>query len=103
MLVKNFGFTEKPKFNDLVMKDYLKMNQTSSDIGDIIFVKNCKGELEIRTELLKYIKEYTKSDENRLLTALENFGYALKENHNFTPDQKYKILAYIGNTLDPFI
>jgi len=49
MLVKNFRFTEEPKFNDLVMKDYLKMNQTSSDIGDIIFVKNCKGELEIRT------------------------------------------------------
>ncbi|QRA41698.1 hypothetical protein [Chryseobacterium cucumeris] len=102
MLVKNFGFTKELQFNDLVMKDYLKAYQTSSDIGDIIFVKNCKGELEIRTELLKYIKDHTKADENRLLNALENFGYVLKDNINFTLDEKYKILAYIGNTVDPF-
>lgn len=102
LLVKNFGFTKELKFNDLTMNEYLNNYQTSSDIGDIIFVKNCKGELEIRTELLKYIKEHTKSDENRLLNALENFGYALKDNTNFTADEKYKILAYIGNTVDPF-
>ncbi len=102
MLVKNFGFTKESQFNDLVMKDYLKTYQTSSDIGNIIFVKNCKGELEIRIELLNYIKEHTKSDENRLLNALENFGYALKDNSSFTSDEKYKILAYIGNTVDPF-
>ncbi|MGH1518302.1 hypothetical protein [Chryseobacterium sp. JK1] len=101
-LVKQFGYTKEPKFNDLTMNDYLTNYQTSSDIGDIIFTKNCKGELEIRTELLKYIKDHTKSDENRLLTALENFGYALKDNHSFTSDEKYKILAYIGNTVDPF-
>ncbi|PJJ67635.1 hypothetical protein [Chryseobacterium geocarposphaerae] len=101
-LVKQFGYTEEPKFNDLIMNDYLNNYQTSSDIGDVIFTKNCNGKLEIRTELLKYIKEHTKSDENRLLTALENFGYALKDNNSFTPDEKYKILAYIGNTVDPF-
>lgn len=101
LLVKNFGYTQEPKFNALTMSDYLNNGQ-SSDIGDIIFVKNCKGDLEIRTELLKYIKEHTKSDENRLLNALENFGYALKDNTNFTSDEKYKILAYIGNTVDPF-
>lgn len=102
LLVKTFGYTKEPKFNDLAMNDYLNNGQSSSDIGDIIFVKNCKGELEIKTELLKYIKEHTKSDENRLLNALENFGYALKDNTNFTSDEKYKILAYIGNTVDPF-
>jgi len=102
LLVKNFGYTKEPKFNALTMSDYLNNGQSSSDIGDIIFVKNCKGDLEIRTELLKYIKEHTKSDENRLLNALENFGYALKDNTNFTSDEKYKILAYIGNTVDPF-
>ena len=101
-LVKQFGYTKEPKFNDLTMNDYLNNYQTSSDIGDVIFTKNCNGKLEIRTELLKYIKEHTKSDENRLLTALENFGYALKDNNSFTPDEKYKILAYIGNTVDPF-
>jgi len=101
-LVKQFGYTKEPKFNDLTMNDYLNNYQTSSDIGDAIFTKNCNGKLEIRTELLKYIKEHTKSDENRLLTALENFGYALKDNNSFTPDEKYKILAYIGNTVDPF-
>ena len=101
-LVKQFGYTKEPKFNDLTMNDYLNNYQTSSDIGDAIFTKNCNGKLEIRTELLKYIKEHTKSDENRLLTALENFGYALKDNNSFMPDEKYKILAYIGNTVDPF-
>ncbi|MFZ4929800.1 hypothetical protein [Chryseobacterium sp. Mn2064] len=101
-IVKIFGYTKESKFNDLTMNDYLADYQTSSDIGDIIFTKNCKGELEIRTELLKYIKDHTKSDENRLLTALENFGYALKDNSSFTSDEKYKILAYIGNTVDPF-
>ncbi|PWW25662.1 MULTISPECIES: hypothetical protein [unclassified Chryseobacterium] len=101
-LVKQFGFTKEPKFNDLVMSEYLNNYETSSAIGDIIFVKNCKGELEIRVELLNYIKEHTKSDENRLLNALENFGYALKDNNSFTTDEKYKILAYIGNTVDPF-
>lgn len=101
-LVKQFGYTREPKFTDLAMNDYLEKYQTASDIGDIIFVKNCKGELEIRTELLKYIKDHTKSNENRLLTALENFGYALKDNSTFTKDEKYKILAYIGNTVDPF-
>ncbi|UMQ43629.1 hypothetical protein MKS83_07975 [Chryseobacterium sp. Y16C] len=101
-LVKQFGYTKESKFNDLTMNDYLNNYQTSSDIGDVIFTKNCNGKLEIRTELLKYIKEHTKSDENRLLTALENFGYALKDNNSFTPDEKYKILAYIGNTVDPF-
>ncbi|WP_426278889.1 hypothetical protein ACN9MN_06580 [Chryseobacterium sp. S-02] len=101
-LVKQFGYTKEPKFNDLTMNDYLNNYQTSSDIGDVIFTKNCNGKLEIRTELLKYIKEHTKSDENRLLTALENFGYALKDNNSFMPDEKYKILAYIGYTVDPF-
>ncbi len=101
-LVKQFGYTKEPKFNDLTMNDYLNNYQTSSDIGDVIFVKNCNGILEIRTDLLKYIKEHTKSDENRLLTGLENFGYALKDNNNFTADEKYKILAYIGDTVDPF-
>ncbi|WP_145953285.1 hypothetical protein [Chryseobacterium indologenes] len=102
LMVKTFGYTKEPKFNDLTMNDYLSNFQNSSDIGDIIFVKNCKGELEIRVDLLKYIKEHTKSDENRLLNALENFGYALKDNTKFTSEEKYKILAYIGNTVDPF-
>ncbi|WP_454047059.1 hypothetical protein [Chryseobacterium sp. Marseille-Q8038] len=102
LMVKTFGYTKEPKFNDLTMNDYLNNFQNSSDIGDIIFVKNCKGELEIRVDLLKYIKEHTKSDENRLLNALENFGYALKDNTKFTSEEKYKILAYIGNTVDPF-
>ncbi|MCA6067589.1 hypothetical protein JI747_010400 [Chryseobacterium sp. RG1] len=102
MLVTKFGYTKEPKFNDLVMNDYLNNYQTSAAIGDVIFTRNCNGKLEIRTDLLKYIKEHTKSDENRLLTALENFGYALKDNKSFTADEKYKILAYIGNTVDPF-
>ncbi|MGE8511309.1 MAG: hypothetical protein ACN6N7_01320 [Chryseobacterium culicis] len=102
LMVKTFGYTKEPKFNDLTMNDYLSNFQNSSDIGDIIFVENCKGELEIRVDLLKYIKEHTKSDENRLLNALENFGYALKDNTKFASEEKYKILAYIGNTVDPF-
>lgn len=102
ILVKEFGYTKEPKFTHLAMTDYLEKYQTSTDIGDIIFVKNCQGELQIRTELLQYIKDHTKSDENRLLTALENFGYALKDNTTFDKDEKYKIMAYIGNTVDPF-
>jgi len=102
LLVKQYGYTKEPKFNDLAMNDYLEKYQTSPDIGDIIFVKNCNGALEIRTELLTYIKNHTKADENRLLTGLENFGYALENNNTFTKDEKYKILAYIGNTVDPF-
>ncbi|MCJ8153614.1 hypothetical protein MKJ01_07535 [Chryseobacterium sp. SSA4.19] len=102
LLVKQYGYTKEPKFTTLAMNDYLEKYQTSTDIGDIIFVKDCQGELQIRTELLQYIKDHTKSDENRLLTALENFGYALKDNTNFNKDEKYKILAYIGNIVDPF-
>lgn len=43
-----------------------------------------------------------KPDETTLLTALEKYGYALKDNNNFTTYEKYQILAHIGSIADPF-
>ncbi|HEY9257724.1 hypothetical protein, partial [Chitinophaga sp.] len=112
-LVKSFGYTKEPKINDLVMNDYLNMEDNQiATVGEIIFVKNAKGVLEIKEELLKWISDHTQVNDNRMAEALSTYVDALYENvnnekytHNpftyFSLNEKRKISAYAAITYDP--
>lgn len=112
-LVKSFGYTKEPKINDLAMNDYLDMEQQRmSTIGEIIFVKNATGVLEIKEELLKWISDHTQVNDNRIAQALSEYVDALYHNNNeemythnpftyFSLTEKRKITAFAANTYDP--
>lgn len=112
-LVKSFGYTKEPKINDLAMSDYLDLDDNHiATVGEIIFVKNVKGELEIKEELLKWISDHTQVNDNRMLKALDWYATALYDNSDnsifsnnpfqcFSLNEKRKIAAYIANTYDP--
>jgi hypothetical protein len=112
-LVKSFGYTKEPKINDLAMNDYLDMDeQRMSTVGEIIFVKNATGALEIKEELLKWISDHTQVNDNRIAQALSEYVDALYHNNNeemythnpftyFSLTEKRKITAFAANTYDP--
>jgi predicted chitinase len=121
-LVKSFGYTKEPKINDLVMNEYLELDDHHlPSVGEIIFVKNAEGILEIKEELLKWISDHTSVNDNRMAAALSNYVDALKENKQadrpynnnndsvyvlnpftlFSLAEKRKIVAYAANTYDP--
>ena len=112
-LVKSFGYTKEPKINDLVMNDYLDMDERHiSTVGEIIFVKNAKGVLEIKEELLKWISDHTQVNDNKIAQALSEYVDALYYNNNdevdthnpftyFSLSEKRKIAAYAAITYDP--
>ena len=95
------------------MNDYLDMDEDQmTTVGEIIFVKNAKGALEIKEELLKWIAEHTSVNDNRVLTALNNYGsmlfhyqkvdfFANNPFNYFSLDEKRKIVAYIGSVYEP--
>ena len=95
------------------MNDYMNMdNNHIVTVGEIIFVKNGEGILEIKEELLKWIADHTHANDNRMLDGLENYAYALFSNSNkdifthdpyhvFSVNEKRKIVAYIANTYIP--
>ena len=103
-LVVVFGYDKEPKINELVMRDYEERNhlQHREEIGDILFVKNCEGKLEIRQGLLEYIARRTQSEEKRLADALYSFIVTyLEDKPQFTPAEKRKIVAYAAQTYEP--
>jgi hypothetical protein len=112
-LVTSFGYTKEPAINDLAMNDYMNMDENHIiAIGEIIFVKNSEGTLEIKEELLKWIADHTRVNDNRALEALDCYAYALFNNSNsdvftrdpyrlFSANEKRKIVAYIANTYLP--
>ncbi|PSL49718.1 hypothetical protein CLV51_1011053 [Chitinophaga niastensis] len=112
-LVKSFGYTKDSKLNDLAMNDYLRMDDNHiPTVGEIIFVKPCKGKLEIKEELLSWIAEHTTANDNRILEGLDWYASSLYDNSSgvafvnnpfqiFSLDEKRKIVAYIANTYLP--
>ncbi|WP_306353373.1 hypothetical protein [Flavobacterium sp. '19STA2R22 D10 B1'] len=105
-LVITFGYTKDAKFNELVMSDYLKDSDNSKmnngDVGDIIVVKNCKDELEIRAELLQYIEETASKENSKLIRGL---GFYLTKQAQgtkakLTKDEVRKVYAYFSNYYD---
>jgi hypothetical protein len=114
-LVKSFGYTKEPKINDLAMNDYLNMDtHQMSTVGEIIFVKNANGVLEIKEELLKWISDHTRVNDNRIAEALSKYVDALYDDDNindyiythrpfthFSLHEKRKIVAFAANTYDP--
>jgi len=112
-LVKSFGYTREPKINSLVMNDYLNLDDNHMPtVGEIIFVKNGAGVLEIKQELLQWITNHTTVNDNALALALGQYAYALYSNGDnemytnnpfkiFSLEEKRKIAAYIANTYEP--
>lgn len=112
-LVRSFGYTKEEKINTLVMNDYLNLDDDHMPtVGEIIFVKNAAGALEIKQELLQWITDHTSADDIALLQALSYYAYALYDNSNnaiytsnpfkiFSLDEKRKIAAYIANIYEP--
>jgi hypothetical protein len=112
-LVKSFGYTKEEKINTLAMNDYLDLDNNHMPIvGEIIFVKNAAGILEIKQELLQWISDHTRVNDNALLQALAQYAYSLYDNSSnsiftnnpfetFSLDEKRKIAAYIANTYEP--
>lgn len=105
-LVKVFGFTKEPKFNQLALSEYLddpkniKMNNGA--IGDLIVVKNCAGELEIRSELLNEITATATKNNSKIVKGLE--FYLIKQSQGqkmtWTKDEKRKVYAHFSNYRD---
>ena len=112
-LVTSFGYTKEPKINDLVMNDYFDMDdERKPAIGNIIFVKNALGVLEIKEELLKWIFRHTAAYNHQLLDALDKYANMLYDNRPndifthqpyeaFTLNEKRKIVAYIAIIYEP--
>jgi hypothetical protein len=103
MLVKNFGYDQEPKFNEMLINDYISANDPSK-IGELIFSKNCKKELEIHEGILKSIVSIYKTNSNpKELYGLLEFCRKLLKNEEFndySEKEKVKMIAYIANTYD---
>lgn len=112
-LVKSFGYTKEEKINTLAMNDYLDLdNNHMPTVGEIIFVKNTEGVLEIKQELLQWVSDHTHANDNTLLLALAQYAYSLYNNSSnniftnnpfeiFSLEEKRKIAAYIANIYEP--
>ncbi|MGM5629501.1 hypothetical protein O2K51_01265 [Apibacter raozihei] len=103
-LVTTFGYTKDQKLLKWVMeKNYSKAGDF---VKNNVFVKDCKGNLEIREDILKYIEETTTEQKTDYIEALYRYTYFLfnpyndKETSIFNEKEKYKIFAYAANTYD---
>lgn len=103
VLVTSFGYTKDQKLNDLVMNEYLRMEEEELEkVAGIIFRKDCNNQLVVREGLLKWITGHTDSKEHRLISALYNYALKLYEaKSEFTLNEKRKIAAYVDNTFIP--
>lgn len=86
-LVREFGYDKNEKLNqallDKVYADYNDQSDADKSIFVNLFVKkNCKNELQIRTELVKYITKNTTLEDNELLDMLESYVMDLIEESN---------------------
>lgn len=98
-LVTTFGYTEDKELLDWVMQR--NRSKAVEFINNNVFVRNCKGELEIREDILKYIEQKTTDEENTHDYAKALYHYEVYENPNkWTEKEAYKILAYKSNTYD---
>lgn len=98
-LVITFGYTKDKDLLDWVMQR--NRSKAVEFINNYVFVRNCKGELEIREDILKYIEQKTTDEENTHDYAKALYHYEVYENPNkWTEKEAYKILAYKSNTYD---
>ncbi len=98
-LVTTFGYTKDKDLLDWVMQR--NRSKAVEFINNYVFVRNCKGELEIREDILKYIEQKTTDEENTHDYAKALYHYEVYENPNkWTEKEAYKILAYKSNTYD---
>lgn len=112
-LVLHFGYTADQKLNDVAMNDISRWdNDEIARVCEYIFVKDCKGELQIREGLLQWISAHSDANENRMALAIYDYATSLYTNdasrklHNnpntyYNKEQKRKIAAYIINTWMP--
>ncbi len=103
LLVKNFGYDDEPKFNEMLINEYIQ-SKDKYKIGEIIFAKNCNKELEIRNGILLSLTEiYQKSSDPKDLFGLMEFCSKLLETdeyNNYSEKEKIKMIAYLANTYD---
>ncbi|WP_313377299.1 hypothetical protein [Chishuiella sp.] len=99
-LVTTFGYTKDKDLLSWVMKK--NENRAQDFINENLFVKNCKGELEIREGILKYIEETTNKDNYVYFNTLYSY-YTDYDNeiwNQFSKKEQDKMLAYLANTFD---
>lgn len=113
-----FGYDKEEKINEFVLKDLYKEYSEEipfsniAKLGKIFFVKDCKGKLKIREDLLKYVSDHTTKDDDRYIYALSSYlNYLFKEDEQkifnedlrqkFTLEEKAKIVAYVANVETP--
>ncbi|PQL90567.1 hypothetical protein [Apibacter adventoris] len=108
-----FGYDREEKINQLVLEELYNMYSTLGEnykLGEVVFVKNKKGEMKIHEGVLKTIANNTSENNNDWLYAINQFGYRIysknyKEEYEyknqFTLEEKRKIVAYILNTYAP--
>lgn len=105
-LVKVFGYTKEPKFNELALSDYLNdpnnVRMNNGAVGELIVVKNCAGELEIREGLLNDIAATASKSNSKLAKGLEFFLIKQSQGQkiDLTKDEKRKVYAYFSNYRD---
>ena len=103
LLVKNFGYDREPKFNEMLINEYIQ-SKDMYKIGELIFAKNCDKELEVRDGVLQSMAAfYQKSSNPRDLFGLMEFSSKLLETdeyNNYSEKEKIKMIAYIANTYD---
>lgn len=103
LLVKNFGYDKEPKFNEMIINEYIQ-SKDQYKIGELIFAKNCNKELEIRDGILQSLTDtYQKSSNPKDLYGLMEFGSKLLETdeyNNYSENEKIKMIAYLANTYD---
>lgn len=102
-LVTVFGYTEDEKLLNWVMgRNYKKAEYF---IENYVFVKNCKGNLEIRKDILNYIGKNCNEQKTAYIEHLFKHTYYLidsyqHENSKFNEKEKIKILAHAANIYD---
>lgn len=103
LLVKNFGYDKEPKFNEMLINEYIQPKDQYK-IGELIFAENCNKELEVRDGILQSLADtYQKSSNPKDLFGLMEFGSKLLETdeyNNYSEKEKIKMIAYLANTYD---
>ncbi|WPO92261.1 hypothetical protein [Chryseobacterium sp. HR92] len=103
LLVKNFGYDKEPKFNEMLINEYIQPKDQYK-IGELIFAKNCNKELEVRDGILQSLADiYQKSSNPKDLFGLMEFCSKLLETdeyNSYSEKEKIKMVAYLANTYD---
>ncbi|WP_145953286.1 hypothetical protein [Chryseobacterium indologenes] len=102
-LIKFFGYDKEPKFNEMLINEYIQ-SKDQYKIGELVFAKNCNKELEERDGILQSLTDaYRKSSNPKDLYGLMEFGSKLLETdeyNNYSENEKIKMVAYLANTYD---